>query len=106
LTPIDPEDWAFSIDRLVNWRRRLFPRDREAEKAEDEAHLRALARDARRAHRERLARQLSVIKAARKAGLPVKRATVEGVELEFGKPESAPAATVEIETPEQLRRLI
>jgi hypothetical protein len=53
--------------------------------------LKALDRLARRERRARVAQALAVIKAAQRAGLPVKGATVEGVPLAFGQPESAPA---------------
>jgi hypothetical protein len=53
--------------------------------------LRAYAAIARREQRERVARGLAVVRAARKKGLPVKVATIEGVALQFGGPEAAPA---------------
>jgi hypothetical protein len=51
--------------------------------------MRAFAAIARRKQREQISKGLAVIKAAQKAGLPVKAATIEGVELQFGEPESA-----------------
>jgi hypothetical protein len=53
--------------------------------------LRAYSAIAKREERERVAKGLAVVKAARKKGLPVKAATIEGVTLEFGEPEAAPA---------------
>jgi hypothetical protein len=53
--------------------------------------LRVYTAVARREQRERVSKGLSVVKAARKKGLPVKSATIEGVALEFGEPEAAPA---------------
>jgi hypothetical protein len=50
--------------------------------------LRTYSIIARREQRERIAKGLRVVKAAKKAGLPVKAATVEGVALEFGAPET------------------
>jgi hypothetical protein len=80
-----------------------------AEKAEaliaDAAHLVA---EKRRAQRRERAREIATIKAMQRAGLPVRRAVVDGVPVELGQPEP-PAENmpeVEITTPEQLRRLI
>jgi hypothetical protein len=42
----------------------------------------------RQAQRREEKRQIAVIKAVQKAGLPVRRATIEGVDLEFGPPAS------------------
>jgi hypothetical protein len=53
--------------------------------------LRAFTAIARREQRERVAKGLAVVKAARKKGLPVKAATIEGVALEFGEPDTTPA---------------
>jgi hypothetical protein len=58
---------------------------------DNDALLRALGRQSRRERRERVAEALAVVKAAKRAGLPVKGATVEGVALTFGAPD-APAA--------------
>jgi hypothetical protein len=58
-----------------------------------------------RVRKPSLASQLRVIKAAEKAGLPVRAATIDGVALEFGQPEALPSE-IEIQTPDQLRRLI
>jgi hypothetical protein len=54
--------------------------------------LRALTLIGRRERRERVARALAVVKEARKLGLPVKRATIDGVDMEFGPPEAAKEA--------------
>jgi hypothetical protein len=71
-----------------------------AEAAEAAAYKRQLQRREEK-------RQIAVIKAMQKAGLPIKRAVVEGVAVEFGRPElEPPGPFTEIETPEQLRRLI
>jgi hypothetical protein len=43
-----------------------------------------------RVMRKRCGEGLRLVKAAQKAGLPVKRATVADVDLEFGAPEPAP----------------
>lgn len=43
----------------------------------------------RRERRERVAQALAMVKKAHKAGLAVKKATIEGVDLEFGQPEAA-----------------
>ena len=50
----------------------------------------------------------ALLKEAAKAGLTVRSVVVEGecTRLEFGQPAAIPAAEIEIETPEQLRRLI
>lgn len=42
-----------------------------------------------------LARAIATVKAALKAGLSVKRATIGGVEMEFGQPEAKEAAPAE-----------
>jgi hypothetical protein len=47
----------------------------------------------RRIRKPSLATQLRVIKAAQKAGLPVKAATIDGVALTFGRPEADPPAS-------------
>jgi hypothetical protein len=54
--------------------------------------LRAWTLIKRRERRERIAHDLAVVKAAERAGLPVKRAAIDGVDLEFGQP--APATPV------------
>jgi hypothetical protein len=58
-------------------------RERHAE------YLRAVALIGRRERRERLAREIGVVKALQKAGLSVKKATIDGVGVEFGQPEAA-----------------
>ena len=58
---------------------------------DNDALLRAYGRIAR-LERERIARQLAVVQAAQKAGLII-RATIEGVPLGLGAPESAKAPT-------------
>jgi hypothetical protein len=58
--------------------------------------LRAFGTIDRRNRRERIDRALKVIKAAQKAGLPVKGATIEGVALEFGEPGGS-AITTELD---------
>jgi hypothetical protein len=62
--------------------------------------LRAYAAIARREERERIAKGLRVVKAVEKAGKPITRATIEGVELQFGGQEAAvkPALDDEVET--------
>jgi hypothetical protein len=60
-------------------------------RARHDEYFRAMAALQRRERRERLARAIAVVKTAQKAGLPVKRATIEGVDLEFGQPEAAKA---------------
>jgi hypothetical protein len=52
--------------------------------------MRAFTATARWKEREAIAKGLRVIKAMEKAGKPVKAATIDGVELQFGAPESAP----------------
>jgi hypothetical protein len=47
--------------------------------------LRALGAIDRRRQRERIAKGLAIVKAAKRAGLPVRSATIEGVALEFGE---------------------
>jgi len=56
--------------------------------------MRAYAAIARREERERIAKGLRVVKAVEKAGKPVTRATIEGVELQFGEPDAANKATL------------
>lgn len=59
-------------------------------KARDEAYqdyARVEERYKRRDRRREGARQLAVVEAAQKAGLPVKSATIGGVEMEFGAAE-------------------
>jgi hypothetical protein len=62
----------------------------------------------RRERRREEARQIRLVKAAQKAGLQVMRAVIDGIAVELGQPEAIPATPPldEIETPEQLRRLI
>jgi hypothetical protein len=52
--------------------------------------LRAYTAIAKREQRERVAKAVAVVKAARKKGLPVKVASIEGVTLQFGEPDAAP----------------
>jgi hypothetical protein len=63
-------------------------RERDAE------YLRAMVALQRRERRDRLAREIAVIKAVQKAGLPIRRATLEGVAVECGQPESGLAPTL------------
>jgi hypothetical protein len=61
----------------------------------------------RRDRRQERAREIAAIKALQKAGLPVRSAVIDGVRVEFGQRDPTPTpADPEIETPEQLRRLI
>jgi hypothetical protein len=62
-----------------------------------DASLRALTRIDRQKRRERRAHDIAVIKAVRRAGLPVKTAVVDGVQIEFG---AEPAQTAETASPE------
>jgi hypothetical protein len=55
--------------------------------------LKAYAAIAKREERERIAKELRVVKAAQKRGLSIKRAIVGGVMLELGQPEAAPATS-------------
>jgi hypothetical protein len=61
---------------------RLASRMRAAEEIE-----RMKKRDGRRERRDRRARGIAAVKAAQKAGLPVKRATIDGIEMELGEAE-------------------
>jgi hypothetical protein len=54
--------------------------------------LAAYARLGRAEWRQRVTRGLRVVKASNRAGLPVRRATIDGVALEFGAPLPAPAS--------------
>jgi hypothetical protein len=47
--------------------------------------FRAVAANSRREQRERIKKGLAVVKAAKKAGLPIKSAVVEGTVLELGE---------------------
>lgn len=58
---------------------------------DNDALMRVYGIISRRERRERVKQALAVIEAARKKGLPVKAATIEGVVLELGEPETAPA---------------
>jgi hypothetical protein len=58
----------------------VIPRD-------NEALIRALARISRSERKQRIKDGLAVIKAALRAGLPLRGATVESVELSLGAPE-------------------
>jgi hypothetical protein len=97
LRRVGDDDWSFrSIEREI------AP---DADKHALAAFAASSAPPKRRERKPTLARGLAVVKAAHQKGLSVRRATIEGVALEFGQPEAEPAFT-EIETPEQLRRLI
>jgi hypothetical protein len=71
----------------VGWHRTDDEWAAESDKAMIDAVL-ASARTKRRERKPSLARAL---KEAERAGLTVKRATVDGVTLEFGQPDPAPA---------------
>jgi hypothetical protein len=87
LDNLDPEAVALALGgRVVDDDPWSIRQQREA----DAEFIRAMAALERRQRRERLAREIAVIKAMQKAGLPVRRATIEGVELEFGQPEPLP----------------
>jgi hypothetical protein len=70
----------------------------EERAAAEKAYLRAMGRIGRRHRREQAAYDLSVIKAAQKAaqqmGLSVRRATVDGLDIEFGQPDPPIASSV------------
>jgi hypothetical protein len=86
LDNLDPEAVALALGgRVVDDDEWSARQRREA----DAEFIRAMAALERRQRRERLAREIAVIKAMQKAGLPVRRATIEGVDLEFGQPEAA-----------------
>jgi hypothetical protein len=70
------DDWSFST---------------AAERAEAWVAASALAWPKRRERKPSLAAALRVVKTAQKAGLPVRRAVIGGVAVEFGQPESGPA---------------
>jgi hypothetical protein len=53
--------------------------------------MRAYSAIARDNERRAIKKSLRTIKAARKAGLPIKAAVVEGTELQSGQPEAAAA---------------
>lgn len=59
---------------------------------DNDALLGALGRQSRRERRERVANALAVLRATQSAGFPLKRAVVEGVEMEFGAPAPEKAA--------------
>lgn len=67
--------------------------EREIDPDADDRALMAFAASSaalqRRERRERQAREIAVVKAVQKAGLPVRRAVIDGVDLEFGEPEAA-----------------
>ena len=71
----DPDDWISRQNR--------------------EAFMQAVTASSRRERRVRLRNALAVVKAARKAGLPVAGADVEGVRLRFGEQEPAKAGEQE-----------
>ena len=56
------------------------------------AEVAETAADKRHLQRREEARQIRLIKAVQKAGLPVRRAVIEGVAVEFGRPAPEPAA--------------
>ena len=89
LDGLDPEALALALGgRIVDddpWSIRER-RERDAE------YFRAMAALQRRERRERLAREIAVVKTIEKAGLPVRRAVIEGVAVEFGRPAPEPAA--------------
>jgi hypothetical protein len=62
-----------------------------AERLEAEIAV-TMAFERKQASRE-LAREIATIKAMQKAGLPVRRAVVDGIAVEFGQPEHEPAAS-------------
>ncbi len=80
------------------------PRSVRKEREADDEYIRAMAALQRRERRERLAREIAVIKAMQKAGLPVRRATVAGVDLEFGSPEAAGKAAPDDEVEAWIRK--
>lgn len=57
--------------------------------------LRAYGRISRMECRRRLDNEIGAVKAAQKAGLLVRRATIAGVPMEFGAPELAKAGAEE-----------
>jgi hypothetical protein len=63
-----------------------------------QAYLHALARAERHERRREEDRQRAVVMRAQKAGLNPKRATIDGVMMEFGQPESAAAPDIEPES--------
>jgi hypothetical protein len=65
--------------------------------------LRALGHIARRERRERIAHDIAVIKAAQKAGLLVKSAPIDGVQLELRAPEQAAQTTAPLTPLEEWR---
>ena len=88
---LDPEAVALALGgRIVDDDPWSIRQQRQA----DAEYARAMAALERRKRRERLAREIAVIKAMQKAGLPVRRATVEGVDLTFGQPAAEKAAPV------------
>jgi hypothetical protein len=66
--------------------------ERRRREADFERYCRKTARINRAEQRKRLRQQIATIKAVQKAGLPVKRATVAGVDLEFGQPDPPASA--------------
>jgi hypothetical protein len=74
-----------------------FPRDWTAFK-------RGLAATVRREQEERIAKWLAVVKAAREAGLPVKRVTIDGIEIEFGEADAPKATLTPLEAWEEKKR--
>ena len=93
-TMIELDDTGDLVGAGVGWHRAdlddFFARERRRLLEEVlEALDRSNRQARRRARRERLTQALNVIRAAQRAGLPVKAATVEGVALTFGDPEAA-----------------
>jgi hypothetical protein len=83
--PDRPSDWTF---------------DSKAFEKSVDSIARLKDRWERREERKRIAKALAIIEAAKKSGLPVKAATIEGVELQFGSTpsneevENRPSATL------------
>ena len=80
------------------------PRSIRERRERDAEYFRAMSALQRRERRQEEARQIRVIKAMQKAGLPVKRATVAGVDLEFGQPEAAGKAAPDDEVEAWIRK--
>jgi hypothetical protein len=59
--------------------------------SDNAALMKAFARISRDEHRARIVKAVRVVKAMRKAGEPIKAVIVDGVEVRFGAPETAPA---------------
>jgi len=83
-----------TVEGFEDWDWTCWPEAVAQQREADAKYARAMAAISRRERKEQLAREIAVIKAMQKAGLPVRRATIEGVDLEFGQPEPARAAPV------------